>query len=72
MPRDIDCRGNGIQRDGEEVGILCSAALQSLRRPCETMHVRVAVLCVAERFGDDAATSQRRTEAMGYWWSGRE
>jgi hypothetical protein len=48
------------------VGILCGAALQCLRRPCEKMHVRVAVLGVAERFADDAATAQRRAEAMGY------
>ncbi len=52
-------RGNGIQRDGEDVGILCGAALQCLRRPCATMHVRTAVLGVAERFADDAATAQR-------------
>ncbi len=30
------------------------------------MHVRAAVLCVAERFADDAANAQRRAEAMGY------
>ena len=46
------------------VGILCGAALQCLHRPCETMHARVAALGVAEHFADDAATAQRRTEAM--------
>jgi hypothetical protein len=39
--------------------------MQCLRRPCETIHVRAAVLGVDECVADDAATAQRRTEAMG-------